>query len=139
MSVDRRAVKVILALCDMELKELAHHLGYEPRYVSNVLCRQVDPSRAFRRAFGETVANLVFGDRPARETRLPAAPLVELIERRAESAPSKRDFYADKGINMSYLTTRGWVKVTLVDRICCALGVHPSSLYGNDYGLEDLT
>lgn len=127
--IDRRAVRVVLALCDMELGDFAECLGYERGYVSNVLTGQTPPSPAFCRAFGDTVAQLVFGERCSIGRVLPAAPLLDLVRRRARYVPRKRDFYSDNGINMSYLSSREFVTEVVVDRICSALGVHPSSLY----------
>lgn len=128
-SIDRRAIKVILALCDMEVKDFAECLGYERKYVSNVLTGQTRPSPAFCRAFGETVAELVFGERCSTGRMLPVAPLLDLVRRRARYAARKRDFYSDNGINVNYLSSREFVSEVLVDRICSALGVHPSSIY----------
>src|ERR671914_491057 len=96
--LDRRAVRVILALCDMELSDFAECLGYERGYVSNVLTGQTHPSPAFCRAFGDTVAEMVFGDGCRGGRRLPSAPLVELVRRRARYTARKRDFYSDHGI-----------------------------------------
>lgn len=127
--IDRRAVKVILALCDMEVKDFAECLGYERKYVSNVLTGQTRPSFAFCRAFGDTVAELVFGERCSRGRMLPTAPLLNLVRRRARYVPRKRDFYSDNGVNMNYLSSREFVSEVVVDRICSALGVHPSSIY----------
>jgi hypothetical protein len=42
--IDRRAVRLILALCEMELGDFAQCLGYERGYVSNVLTGQTRPS-----------------------------------------------------------------------------------------------
>ena len=130
--VDRRAARVILALTGLDFGEFADALGYNRRYVTNVLGGFNPPSAAFCRAFGDTVAELVFGSRCRAGRLLPAGPLLELVERRARYAPRKRDFYSDNGINMSYLRTRELVSEVVVDRICSALGVHPSSLYGAD-------
>ena len=127
--IDHRALKTILALCDISRKDFADRLGYERRYVNNVLCGVTRPSPAFCRAFGDTVAELVFGDRFRCGRMLPSAPLLELVRRRARYAPRKRDFYSDNGINMNHLSTREFVSEVVVDRICSALGVHPSSLY----------
>lgn len=127
--IDRRAVRVILALCDMELKDFAECLGYERKYVSNVLTGQTRPSPAFCRAFGDTVGQLVFGERCSGDRMVPVAPLLELVQRRACYAPGKQAFYADNGINMSYLTSREFVSEVVVDRICSALGVHPTAIY----------
>ncbi len=132
--IDRRAVRVVLALCDMELGDLAECLGYERGYVSNVLTGQTRPSPAFCRSFGDTIADLVFGERCPSGRMVPTAPLLELVQRRAKYAPRKRDFYSDNGINMSYLSSREFVSEVIADRICSALGVHPSSLYGVDGG-----
>lgn len=134
--VDRRAVNVILALCDIELRDFAEQLGYEPGYVSNLLTGQTRPSPAFCRAFGDTVAELVFGERCSNGRMVPAAPLVELVERRARYAISKRDFYSDHGINMNYLRSRDSVSEIVVDRICCSLGVHSSAIYGSESNAE---
>lgn len=134
--IDRRAVKVLLALCDIDRKELADRLGYERRYVNNVLCGSTRPSPAFCRAFGDAIAGLVFGERFRCGRMLPSAPLLELVRRRARYAPRKRDFYSDNGINMSYLSTREFLSDAVVDRICSSLGVHPSSLYGAAYEQE---
>ena len=134
--IDRRAVTIILALCDMELGEFSECLGYERGYVSNVLCGSTPPSPAFCKAFGDTVSELVFGDRCRSGRLLPAAPVLDLVRRRARYAPRKRDFYSDHGINMSYLSSRELVSEIVVDRICSALGVHTSSLYGPDAGQE---
>lgn len=134
--IDRRAVKVILAVCDIERKDLAEHLGYDRTYVNNVLCGQTRPSPAFCRAFGDTMAALLFGERCSDGRMLPAAPLLELVRRRARYAPGKRDFYSDNGINMNYLSSREFISEVVVDRICSALGVHPSSLYGLDAGQQ---
>lgn len=57
--IDRRAVRIILALCDLEVSDFAECLGYEPGYVSNVLTGQTRPSPAFSRAFGDTIAQIV--------------------------------------------------------------------------------
>lgn len=127
--VDRRAVRVVLALCDMELGDFAECLGYERGYVSNVLTGQTRPSPAFCTAFGDTVVQLVFGEHCSRGRLLATGPLLELVQRRARYAVRKRDFYSDNGINMSYLSSREFVSEEVVDRICSALGVHPSSLY----------
>ena len=134
--IDRRAARVILALCDMELGDFAECLGYERKYVSNVLTGQTRPSPAFCRAFGDTVAQLVFGEQCSGDRMLPVAPLLELVQRRARYAPGKLAFYADNGINMSYLTSRDFVSEVVVDRICSALGVHPTALYDLDAGRE---
>lgn len=136
-AIDRRAVQVILALCDMEFRDFADHLGYDRGYVSNVLTGQTRPSPAFCRAFGDTVAQLVFGEGCSTGTMLPTAPLLDLIRRRARYVPRKRDFYSDNGINMKYLSSREFISETVVDRVCSALDIHPSSVYGSDYGTPE--
>jgi hypothetical protein len=135
--IDRRAVRVILALADMDLGEFAQRLGYERGYVSNVLTGSTRPSPAFSRAFGETIADLVLKERCRSGRMVPAGPLVELVRRRARYAPRKRDFYSDNGINMNYLCSRDQVSEVVVDRICSALGVHPSAIYETDVGAEE--
>jgi hypothetical protein len=135
--IDRRAVRVILALGDMDLGEFAKRLGYDRGYVSNVLTGSTPPSPAFCRAFGDTIANLVFKDRWRSGRMLPAAPLIELVRRRARFASRKRDFYSDNGINMKYLCSRDLVSEVVVDRICSALGVHPSAIYGTEVDAEE--
>ena len=136
MAVDRRAVSVIMALCSLELRDFAEHLGYERGYVSNVLTGQTRPSPAFCRAFGDTVAELVFGLQCRSGRMLPAGPLMELVRRRARYAASKREFYSDNGINMNYLSSRDFLSEAVVDRICSALGVHPSAIYGPEVADE---
>jgi hypothetical protein len=135
--IDRRVVRVVLALCDMDLGDFAKCLGYDRGYVSNVLTGSTPPSPAFCRAFGDTVANLVFGERCRSGRMLPTAPLVELLQRRTRYAARKRDFYSDNGINMTYLCSRDRISEVVVDRICSALGVHPSSIYGTEVNAEE--
>ena len=93
--IDRRAARVILALCDMDLGDFAECVGYKRGYVSNVLTGQTRPSAAFCRAFGDTVTELVFGERCSGDRMLPVTPLLELVRRRARYVPGKRAFYAD--------------------------------------------
>jgi hypothetical protein len=135
--IDRRAIRVILALCDMDLGDFAKCLGYDRGYVSNVLTGSTPPSPAFCRAFGDTIAGLVFGEHCRSGRMLPTGPLVELVRRRARYAPRKRDFYSDNGINMKYLSSRDLVSEIVVDRICSALGVHPSAIYGSERDAEE--
>lgn len=128
--IDRRAFYVILALCDMEIQEFATHVGYEPAYVSNVLCGSASPSPAFARAFGDTIARLVLGQEGGGGGQaIPTGPLLELVHRQARSAPSRRAFYSDHGINMSYLNSHEYISEFLADRICTSLGVHPTALF----------
>src|SRR5918996_5856222 len=135
--IDRRAIRVILALCDMDLSDFAKCLGYDRGYVSNVLTGSTPPSPAFCRAFGDTIAGLVFGERCRSGRMLPAGPLVELVRRRARYAPRKRDFYSDNGINMKYLCSRDLISEVVVDRICSSLGVHPLAIYRPQGGAEE--
>jgi hypothetical protein len=135
--IDRRAIRVILALCDMDLSDFAKCLGYDRGYVSNVLTGSTPPSPAFCRAFGNTIAGLVFGVRRRPGRMLPAGPVVELVRRRARYAPRRRDFYSDNGINMKYLCSRDLVSEVVADRICSALGVHLSAIYGNEITTEE--
>jgi hypothetical protein len=136
--VDTKTFRVLLACLDLEVNELADHMGYDARYVSNVVNGCTKASPAFRRAFGETIGTLVFGTyHPGKPERYPSAPLLELIQRRAADATSKRDFYRHVGVNAQSLKENGSVSGLVVDRICCALGVHPSAVYGDDYSLAE--
>lgn len=134
--VDRRTVRVLLACLGLEVNELADRMGYDSGYVSNVINGFTQARPAFRRAFGETIGSLVLGTyQPRSAERYPAAPLVDLIRRRAAEAPRKRDFYRDLGVNGQQLGDRESFDGVFVDRICCALGVHPSAVYGDAYTL----
>jgi hypothetical protein len=129
-AVDRKAVNVLLAVLGIEQRELAELMGYRDGYVANVLNGCTKASVAFREAFGVAIAELVLGPAGHRLHSLPATPLADLLTKRASQAPCKAQFYADLG-----LSPRGWnkrksVPEVLVDSVCCALGVHPSSLYG---------
>jgi hypothetical protein len=135
--IDRRAVRVILALGDMDLGDFAKRLGYDRGYVSNVLTGSTPASPAFCRAFGGTVADLVFGKRVRSGRMLPTAPLIDLVRGRARYVPRKRDFYSDNGINMKYLCSHDLVSEVVVDRICSSLGVHPSAVYGTKLDTEE--
>ena len=137
--IDRRAIRVILALCDMDLSDFAKCLGYDRGYVSNVLTGSTPPSPAFCRAFGDTIAGLVFRERCRTSRMLPVGPLVELVRRRARYVPRKRDFYSDNGINMKYLCSRDLVSEIVVDRICSSLGIHPSAIYGTEREVEEVS
>lgn len=138
--VDTKTFRVLLACLDLEVNELADRMGYDARYVSNVVNGCTKASPAFRRAFGETIGTLLFGAYHfTKRERYPTAPLLELIERRAVEAPSKRDFYRDIGVNAQGLKENWSVSGLVVDRICCALGVHPTALYGDDYLLEEVS
>lgn len=130
--VDRRAVKILLACLDLEVRELAEHMGYDEGYAVNVLNGFTEARPAFRRALGDTIATLILGTyEPDVAESYPAEPLVRLVTRAAEQAPSKRDFYRDLGTSSQTLKSRNTFDGVFVDRICCALGVHPSSVYGD--------
>ena len=128
-AVDRRAVDVILAVLGIEQRELAELMGYRDGYVANVMNGCTSASPAFRQAFGDALAELVLGPVGHPLLTLPAAPLVDLLKKRAAQAPSKRQFYADLGISPHGWNKREVVTELVVDRICSALGVHPSTLY----------
>ena len=131
--VDRKAIKILLAALDLEVHELATAMGYDGGYVTNVINGFTEASPSFRRAFGETIATFVFGRfEPSSTESYPPGPLVELVLRAAAQAPSKREFYRELGTSAQALKNRKSLDGILVDRICCALGVHPSSVYGID-------
>jgi hypothetical protein len=129
MSVDRRSINVLLSTLEVEQRDVAAAMGYRPGYVANVFNGFTQPSTAFKSAFGELLAELLLG--PSRSTTdcYPAGPLRELLERRASDAPSRTQFYADLGLSPSGWNKRQVVTGKLVDRICCALGVHPTAIY----------
>lgn len=131
--VDRKTIKILLACLDLDVRELADRMGYEVGYVVNVLTGSTTASPSFRRAFGETVGVLILGTYrlPVMES-YPPEPLLALIERSAAQAPNKPDFYRDLGTSAQALRARKRFDAVFVDRICCALGVHPSSVYGTD-------
>jgi hypothetical protein len=137
MTVDRRAVGVLLAVLGIEERELAELMGYRPGYVTNVLNGRTPVSRSFHDAFGKAIACMLVGPPPAQPERYPAGPLLVLIRRRAAQAPSKSQFYADLGVSVNSLSGRKVVSGALVDRVCCALGVHPTAVYGCDCGTEE--
>ena len=135
---DRRAIRVLLAALELEVRDLAEHMGYDEGYVVNVLNGFTEARPGFRRAFGETIGSLILGTfEPETSHSYPAAPLRRLIESRAAEAVSKRDFYRDLGTTQQALRRRERFDGIFVDRICCALGVHPSSVYGSDYDLDE--
>ena len=136
MSVDRKALNVLLAVLDIEQQQLADMMGYQRGYIANILNGFTKASPAFRTAFGAAVTHLIFGPEKSGGNRLPAKPLAELLERRAECASNKNRFYEDLGLCRASWTDRVSVTEELVDRICCRLGVHPSQLYGRDYFSE---
>jgi transcriptional regulator with XRE-family HTH domain len=138
MAVDRKSLHILLAALDIEQHELAEMMGYDRRYLSNIFNGFAEARPAFRRAFGETIGTLILGkyDAEAKEY-YPAGPLLELINQRAEEALSKRDFYAEIGANAQALKNRKRFDGVFVDRVCCQLGVHPSSVYGADYDIAE--
>ena len=132
--VDRKTINILLAALDIEQHELSEMMGYDKGYVSNVFNGFTEARPAFRRAFGETIGSLILGTfEPLSRETYPAGPLVELIMARASQAVSKREFYREIGTNTSALRGRKTFDGLFVDRVCCALGVHPSSVYGDDY------
>ena len=131
MSVDRKSINILLAALDIEQRELAHRMGYDKVYVSNVLCGFTPASDAFKQSFGEVVADLVIGTSRTEASRLPAGPLVEFLENRAKSATCRSAFYEELGLNVQGWINRKYVTESLLDRICCQLGVHPSAIYGD--------
>lgn len=136
MTVDRRALDVLLAVLQIEQRELAQRMGYDAAYTANVLNGFTQLSRPFRRAFGEAVGDLILGDDLGADV-YPAGPLVELIEQRAAAAANRNDFFADLGLNKQGLRNRRRFSGADVDRICCELGVHPSQLYPDLYGIAE--
>lgn len=127
--VDRKAADVILAVVGLEKRELADLMGYRKGYVTNVMNGLTKASPAFKEAFGNAIAELVLGPSGPPLQTLPAAPLKELIKKRAEQAPCESQFYSDLGINPQGWNKRQVVTEVVVDKICCALGVHPSAIY----------
>ena len=112
-------------------------MGYDEGYVVNVLNGHTEARPGFRRAFGETIGALILGTYRAESAESYApAPLVALIERAADAAVNKRDFYRDLGTSAQSIRSRKTFDGFFVDRICCALGVHPSSVYGRDYDAQ---
>ena len=135
MTPDRKTLNILLAALEIEQNQLAELMGYRQGYVSNVFNGFTEARPAFRRAFGETIGSLILGNyQPPTAERYPAGPLVSLLANRAADAPCKRDFYRDLGINES-IKNRDTLDAMTVDRICCSLGIHPTSVYP-DYGKE---
>ena len=133
MTVDRRTLNVLLAALDIEQRELADRMGYDKTYVVNIFNGFTQTSNAFKQAFGDALGDLLLGG-TRRAKRLPAAPLVEFLETRARGAECRSAFYENLGLNpQSWHRGRKYVSESQLDRICCALGVHPSSIYGSDY------
>ena len=136
--IDRKTINILLAALDIEQHELSEMMGYDKGYVSNVFNGCTEARPAFRRAFGETIGSLILGTyEPLSRESYPAAPLVELIAARAAQAASKRQFYRELGTNASALKARKTFDGVFVDRVCCALGVHPSSVYGAEHDIAE--
>ena len=136
--VDRKSINILLAALDIEQHELSEMMGYDKGYVSNVFNGFTEARPAFRRAFGETIGSLILGTYEAEvKESYPAGPLLELISKRASQAVSKREFYRELGANAQALKNRKYFDGLFVDRVCCALGVHPSSVYGADYDIAE--
>jgi hypothetical protein len=135
MAIDRKTINILLAALNIGQGELAELMGYDKGYAANVFNGFTEARPAFRRAFGETIGSLILGSyQPATAERYPAAPLLTLITQRAAEASCKRDFYRQLGVNET-IHKRSTLDAVLVDRVCCALGVHPSSVYGADYDI----
>ena len=133
MSADRKAINVLLAALDLEQRELAERMGYDKGYVVNVFNGFTPPSDGFKKAFGEVVADLVLGTSRTDASRLPAAPLIEYLRKRANEAECRSQFYEDLGLTAQAWNRRKHVPEALLDRICCRLGIHPTEIYGTDY------
>ena len=134
MTADRTALNVMLAVLDIEQREIAARMGYDASYVTNVFNGFTPPSEAFKHAFGEALADLLLGTSRTTSTRLPAAPLIEYLDARARQSGCRARFYEDLGLKASsWHRHRKFVSESQLDRICCALGVHPSAIYGRDY------
>ena len=131
--VDRRALNVLLAVLDVDRRDLAERMGYERKYVVNVLNGFTPASPSFRRAFGDAITELLLGTREPRRSQLPAEPLVEFVRKRSETAERKCDFWTDLGLSPSGLHQRHHVSLEVVDRVCCKLGIHPTQIYGRAY------
>ena len=132
MMIDRKTLKILLAALELEQHELATAMGYDATYVANVLGGHTRVSDSFRAGFGEFVAEAILGEKLPKAT-LPAAPLIEFIEKRAADAGCKSDFYDQLGLASNGWHKRKRVTVAIVDRLCCKLGVHPTAVYGPDY------
>ena len=130
---DRKALNILLAALDIEQRELAERMGYDKGYVVNIFNGFTAPSDGFKKTFGEVVADLVLGSSRTDVSRLPAQPLIEYLRRRAQEAECRSQFYADLGLTPQGWHRRKYVSESLLDRICCQLGIHPSEIYGADY------
>lgn len=137
-TVDRRSIDVLLAALGIEQRELAARMGYRPAYVVNVLNGFTPASPAFREAFGQLLAQLLLGIPLRAPQSFPAGPLQEFIERRAAVAASRAQFYADLGLSRHGWNKRRRVSAALVDRVCCDLGIHPSSIYPDFTDAEEV-
>ena len=133
MTVDRKSINILLAALEIEQRELAERMGYEPAYVVNVFNGFTAPSDGFKKAFGAVVADLVLGSSRTDVSRLPAAPLTEFLRKRADRAECRSQFYADLGLTAQAWNRRKFVTESQLDDICCQLGIHPSEIYGTDY------
>jgi hypothetical protein len=140
MAVDRRTINILLAALDLDMGDLADHMGYDYGYVINVLNGFTVAGPSFRRALGETIGSLVLGSHDSEiDESYPPEPLIALIEKRAAAAVSKRDFYRDLGTSHQALRSRKRFDGLFVDRLCCALGVHPSYVYERDYDAGEVS
>jgi transcriptional regulator with XRE-family HTH domain len=132
MTVERKAIRILLAGLDIHQNQLAELMGYKRGYVINVLNGHASVSSEFRIAFGDTIARLLLGEPCPKAGLYPPGPLVELMQRRAAEALSVSEFYDELQIQPCDLNGRDVVSERVVDRVCCALGVHPSAIYGSN-------
>lgn len=68
--VDRRNLKILLALYDLEVRDFAEMMGFDRGYVSNVIGGFTHPSRKFRTRLGEVIATLMVGELEDNEDQL---------------------------------------------------------------------
>lgn len=134
--IDRKAMKVLLATLDLEQQELADRIGYEKGYVANVLnglprhrLGSAVPRRHDRHAPAQSLRGDGQGELSVRAayearrgTRGRCAEQTRLLPR-----PRYRPLA---------IKNRTSLDGVFVDRICCTLGVHPTSVYGLDYDRE---
>jgi transcriptional regulator with XRE-family HTH domain len=131
--MDRKALNILLAALDLKQRQLADHMGYDKAYVVNVFNGFAPPSDAFKAAFGDAVADLVLGESRCEANRLPAQPLIDFLEQRAKCHGARSEFYESLGLKAQGWNRRKYVSESLLDRICCQLGIHPTQIYGTDY------
>ncbi len=76
MSTNRTALNVVLAVLNIEQREFAADMGYDPAYVANVFNNSTPPSDAFKSAFGAALADHLLGRSRTQNTRFRARPLL---------------------------------------------------------------